>query len=1097
MPDENARNQGYIRFPTIHGDHIVFTAEDDLWSVSASGGRAERLTAGVAEATHARFSSDGQLLAFAGREEGPAEVYVMPAAGGEARRLTFQGGNAAILGWRAAADAAPAGWRADGSAILYVSPAGQPSPRMRVLQQISPSGGEPSTLPYGPAHSIAFGPRGALVLGRNTADPARWKRYRGGTAGYFWIDPTGDGEFRRLIDLRGNLASPCWVGDRIYFISDHEGTGSVYSCLPSGEDLRRHTAPGEYYARWLSTDGRRLVYHAGGDLYLLEPDAQDGVRLEVTLPANRPQRARKFVPAGKYMDAWAPHPQGHSVALSTRGKVFGMGNWEGAVLQHGEADGPRYRLVRWLADGKRLVALHDGREARLVVLSADGSAPDRLLDRLDIGHVTQMRASPVGEQVLLRNHRLEIVLVDLAAETARVLDRSPYDRESDLRRTHGLAWAPDGQWVAYSSRINGQQTVIKLCHIPTGDVHVVTEPVLYDVEPAFDPQGRYLYFIGARDFDPVTDYAQFEWSFPRIQRPYLIALRRDLRSPFTPEPEAPRAELEEKLEVVRQEDEQAEARRRQPAPVRVDLEGITERIVAFPVPAGRYGRVQGTAEGVVFTSFPLEGTLEEHQHPFVPEAKGTLEGYSFETHKQERLAEGISDFEVSLDGKTLLYRAGERLRSIKAGEKAPEGQSPEAGKPGRESGWIDLGRVKVSVRPESEWRQMFGEAWRLQREQFWTADMGGVDWRRVYERYVPLLERVGSRAELSDLMWEMQGELGSSHAYEAGGEYRERPQYRQGFLGVDWRFEPSSGRYQIARIVRGDPWDAEARSPLLAPGTNVAGGDAVLAIDGQRVTPERGPQQLLVNQAGQEVQLLIAPADGSAQRTVTVRAIADEFPARYRDWVEAKRRAVREATGGRVGYLHVPDMMYRGFAEFHRSFLAEYDRDGLIVDVRWNSGGMVSGLLLEKLARRRIGYDFQRWGSPTPYFAESPRGPLVAVTDENAGSDGDIFSHVFKLLGLGPLIGKRTWGGVVGIDPYIPLADGTETTQPEFAFWFQDVGWGVENYGTDPTIEVDYPPQDYARGVDPQLDRAIAEALRLLAERDVATPTPGPRPDRG
>ncbi len=1075
---------GYIRFPTILGDQIVFTADDDLWRVAASGGRAERLTAGVAEATHARFSPDGRLLAFTGREEGPAEVYVMPAAGGEARRLTFQGANAIV-----------AGWRPDGSTILYVSAAGQPSRRMQALQEVSPNGGEPSRLPYGPAHSIAFGLNGGLLLGRNTSEPARWKRYRGGTAGYFWIDTTGNGEFRRLIDLPGNLSYPCWVGDRIYFVSDHQGIGDVYSCLPSGEDLRRHTRQSEYYARGLSSDGKRLVYHAGGDLFVLEPEGTSATRVEVTLAGSRAQRARKFVAAGKFMDAWAPHPRGHSVALSTRGKAFTMGNWDGPVLQHGEADGPRYRLATWLADGKRIVAAgDDGREPRLVVLSADGAAPDRVLDSLDVGNVLELRAAPVGERVLLRNHRMEIAVVDLAAGTMRVLDHSPFGREEDLRRMHGIAWSPDGAWVAYALRINGQQTIIKLGRVETGETYPVTEPLLYDVQPAFDPKGRYLYFIGTRDFDPVTDYTQFEWSFPKPQRPYLVTLRRDLRSPFVPEPEAPKDELEEKLETAK-EDERTAERPAQPEPVRIDLEGISTRIVAFPVPEGRYGRVQGTHEGAVFSSFPVEGTRKQYDHPLIPATNGTLEGYSFESHKQERLADGISDFQVSADGKTLLYRAGERLRAIKAGEKAPENGGRD--RPGRESGWIELDRVKVSVRPDVEWRQMFAEGWRLQREGYWTADMGGVDWQRVYERYAPLVERIGSRGELSDLFWEMQGELGSSHAYEYGGEYRERPQYRQGFLGVDWRFDAASERYVIARILRGDPWNAEATSPLLAPGVNVGVGDAVVAINGQRVTAERGPQQLLVNQAGNEVRLVVEPAGGGAARAVTVRVIENEWPARYRDWVEANRRAVREATGGRVGYMHLPDMGYDGFGEFHRSYLAEYDHEGLIVDVRWNGGGMVSGLVLEKLMRRRVGYDFQRWGSPTPYFKESPRGPLVALTDENAGSDGDIFSHVFKLVGLGPLIGKRTWGGVVGIDPYLPLADGTVTTQPEFAFWFLDVGWGVENYGTDPTIEVDYAPQDYARGVDPQLERGIAEALRLIAERPAPTPQPGARPRRG
>jgi tricorn protease len=625
--------------------------------------------------------------------------------------------------------------------------------------------------------------------------------------------------------------------------------------------------------------------------------------------------------------------------------------------------------------------------------------------------------------------------------------------------------------------------------VETGEVWQVTNPVLRDMRPAFDPAGRYLYFLSARTFDPVFDNLHFDAGFPRGVRPYLLTLRRDLASPFIPKAEAPKSEAEQQLEQGKKDEQPLTLK-----PVEIDLDGIAGRIVAFPVPEGRYDRVMGTHEGAVFLSMPVEGTLNENWVPGPPEAKGTIEGYHFDSYKHEPLIEAVSDFVVTPDGKTLLYRASERLRVLKAGEKPSSEGGSEAG---RVSRWLDLERVKISVQPEVEWRQMFAEAWRLQREQFWVPDMGGVDWKAVYQRYSPLVARLGSRGELSDLMWEMQGELGSSHAYEIGGEYRRHPEYTQGHLGVDWRLDAQSARVVITRIVEGDPWDAEATSSLRTPGVNAQAGDAILAINGRAVSADVLPDQLLVNQAGREVQVLLQSADGGESRSVTVRATVDSHAGRYRDWVESNRRAVHEATGGRVGYLHRPDMAYSGFSEFHRYFLMEYDRDALIVDVRFNGGGMVSGLLLEKLSRRRLGYDFQRWGPPEPYMLQSPRGPLVALTDENAGSDGDIFSHAFKMLGLGPLVGMRTWGGVIGIEPYITLADGSVTTQPEFSFWFNDVGWGVENYGTDPTIEVEYLPQAYVAGKDPQLERAIAEAVKLVAERPAPIPTPGPRPERG
>jgi tricorn protease len=396
----------------------------------------------------------------------------------------------------------------------------------------------------------------------------------------------------------------------------------------------------------------------------------------------------------------------------------------------------------------------------------------------------------------------------------------------------------------------------------------------------------------------------------------------------------------------------------------------------------------------------------------------------------------------------------------------------------------------------AEFRQMFQEAWRLQREQFWTEDLSGIDWAAIHNRYQPLVQRITTRSEFSDLLWELQGELETSHAYEMGGEYRKGPDYRQGFLGVNWEYDTDKGGYRITHIARGDTWDPSTTSPLTGPGVNLDVGDVVLAINGQPLSGQVTPAERLVNQAGVEVVLTIRGADDAPPRMVTVKALGDERPARYRDWVEANRSRVHEATSGRVGYIHVPDMGADGYAEFHRAYLVEFDRDALIIDVRVNGGGHVSGLLLEKLARKRVGYDFPRWAAPKPYPDESPAGPMVCLTNELAGSDGDIFSHTFKMLKLGPLVGKRTWGGVIGIWPRHGLVDGTVTTQPEFSFYFDDVGWRVENYGTDPDIEVDNAPHDYARGADPQLDKAIEVALDVLSKHPPHRPHPTDRPHR-
>jgi tricorn protease len=717
------------------------------------------------------------------------------------------------------------------------------------------------------------------------------------------------------------------------------------------------------------------------------------------------------------------------------------------------------------------------------LLTADGSAPTRQMTELDVGRVVNLEVAPTTNVVAIANHRNELLLLNLdgAEATLRQLDRSPFGR------IEGMAWSFDSRWLAYGFCNTAQTTAIKLAEIESAQLTQVTNPTLRDRSPSFDPEGKYLYFIGQRDYDPVYDELHFDLGFPKGSRPFAITLRKELQNPFIPRPKAP-----ESQEAAAKK--KAESEEGPPAPPRieVELDGITSRVLAFPVREARYGRIEGIKGKVLFSSYPIEGTRGRDRDDDRAQ-RGIIESYEFETQKQDRLVDGVTDFQIGRDGKTLLYQSGDRLRVLKAGEKAPDKKDD---KPGRENGWIDLGRVRVSIQPAAEWKQMFQEAWRLQREQFWTEDLSGIDWDAVHALYQPLVDRITTRSEFSDLLWELQGELGTSHAYEMGGEYRTGPNYRQGYLGVDWSFDTEVGAYRIAHIVRGDPWDAETTSPLTGPGLDVQEGDYVLAVNGQPLGSEVTPAQRLVNQAGNEVLLTVRRGVEGEPRTVTVKALGDERPARYRDWVDANRAKVHVATDGRVGYIHVPDMGPEGYAEFHRAFLVEFDRDALILDVRVNGGGHVSGLLLEKLARKRVGYDFPRWAAPKPYPDESPTGPMVALTNELAGSDGDIFSHTFKMMKLGPLVGKRTWGGVIGIWPRHRLVDGTVTTQPEFSFFFDDVGWRVENYGTDPDIEVDNAPQDYARGLDPQLDRAIQAALDELAKRPPHRPRPTDRPLR-
>ncbi len=1277
---------GYYRYPTLHADQILFVTEDDLWSVARSGGPAHRLTSTAGAVLYPALSPDGAQVAFVGNEEGATEVYLMDARGGPLQRKSFLGSDLRVLGWTP-----------DGSEIVFASNYGQPFAREFALFAVAAaaSNGEVRQLPFGPARSVAFGPQGQVVLGRFTGEPANWKRYRGGTAGQLWIDATGSGQFERFMRrLGGNITAPMWLAaphgpgsaDRVYFVSDHEGVGNLYSCLPTREDIQRHTDHEEFYVRNPSSDGRHIVYHAGADLYVFDPQTDESRRVEISWRGMRLQRGRRFVDPVRFFDFARLHPTGRAATVTTRGKLFAFYTHDGPVLQLGERTGVRYRLPDWLNDGRRLLVVSDAQgEECLEVHTGEPDVPPRRLEGLEMGRPVSIKVSPAEDKVAIANHRNELLLVDLsealdgepASKRLTFVDRSLYGPIA------GMDWSSDGQWLAYSSSLTPKTAGIRLYCLaaplapeaplapdaasngadaaspgpevagsapagPRPNPITITRPVLRDVAPTFDPDGNYLYFLSFREFNPVYDALHLDLGFPWGMRPYLLTLREELPNPFIPRPDLDEEEEKRERDASAASGEKGGAQgkeepapRPEPAPpapaepepvepepgepepepdldaadaaappaapvedvpapdggeqsdgepsdeepsgpdgdapaqallrpvygapqlyalftsapaapaadtaagaapaapaelgapaasaaaasakprrpMQIDLDGISRRILPFPVPDARYGQIHAVSGKALFTAFDLVGTLDNKDWDDDDSQAGTLRAWNFKDYRSELLVERVSWFDLSRNRKKMVYSSGRRLRVLNAGEKP----GSESG-PSRRTGWLDLSRIKVTVEPLAEWQQMFREAWRLQRDHFWSEDMASVDWHAVFARYYPLIARVSTRLEFSDLIREMQGELGTSHTYEVGGDFRLPPNYGVGMLGARFRWDAEGKGYRVEELVAGDPWIKDGHSPLVGPGVEVKAGDLLVAVNGQRLDGSCSPAQLLVHQAGHEVLLTFAeppapaaapaaapapPGNGEqveaspanppaaqppALRSLVVRTLRSETLARYRSWIENNRRLVHAQSKGRVGYVHIPDMGPAGYAEFHRGYLAETDRDAMVIDVRYNGGGHVSQLILEKLARRRIGYETSRWGGVSPYPADSVAGPQVALTNEYAGSDGDIFCHSFKILKLGPLVGKRTWGGVVGISPRHPLVDGTQTTQPEFGFWFQDVGWNVENYGTDPDIEVDYAPQDYAAGRDPQLARAVDEALRLLAMHPVLRPDFAARP---
>ncbi|HTW07163.1 MAG TPA: S41 family peptidase [Acidimicrobiales bacterium] len=1123
---------GYLRFPTVARGTLVFVSEDDLWSVPLEGGSARRITADHLGVANPRLSPDGTRLAFTSDAAGPPEIHVMDASGGMARRLTWLGTPTMFPTGLRTPNKVVA-WAPDGR-VVFSTPACQPFSDLTMAYAVPADGSQPpEALPYGPVHDVSYRPGPGLgapapvVVGRNTGDPAMWKRYRGGTAGALWLDRHGEGEFEPLLrsqDIEGNLACPMWVGERVFFISDHEGTGNLYSCDLAGRDVTRHSDHDGYYARLATTDGASIVYQVAGELWRYDPETDCTARVEVQTSGSRTQRQARYVPADEFLGGFAVDHKGERLVLDSRGKLFSMGPWAGPVIQHGASQGVRYRLGRFLGRGTDMVVVSDAGgddaiEVHRSSPSAQGQDPQvEVLELAGLGRPIALEPSPEGRWLAVVDHQNQLFLVDLRGEhTTRVVDESGYGPPADL------AWSPDGAWLAYSHPASPRTKQIKLARIPDGTPAAVTGPEFVDGHPSFDPAGRYLYFLSRRTFDPVYDSLFFDLGFPLGAKPYLVTLQAGEPSPFlvpptpaerptadagspgtgspdagSPDAGSPNAGAAGGGPAGGGGGAGAEAA---PRPVQVDLDGIADRVVEVPVPEARYEAIVALENKLLLLSRPPQGSLGRSWASFSPEPNGILECYDLVENHRETLLTEVAATAISGDRHQIAYTTGApgakekglRLRVVASAEKLDESRAHEPA--GRRSGFVDLGRARVRVEPGAEWAQMVREAWRLQRDHFWVADMGGVDWPRVLARYLPLVDRVATRTELADVIWELQGELGTSHAYELFGEYREAPPWGQAFLGADLARD-HDGRWVVAAVIRAGTWHTQEAPPLLTPGARVVNGTALLAVNGQPVPPELGPGPLLANQAGQPVELTIEGPGDAGRRTVVVPTLSDERPLRYRAWVEANRARTRQATAGRAGYVHIPDMGPVGWSEFHRSYTAEIERDALIVDIRFNGGGHVSSLVLEKLRRLRIGWEVPRRGPLLPYPEDAPLGPLVAITNELAGSDGDIFTHGFKLFGLGPVVGTRTWGGVIGISPSLALVDGTVTTQPEYAFWFDDVGWGVENYGSSPTEEVVVRPQDYAAGRDPQLERAIELVNAALAGQPPSLPSIDRRPSR-
>ena len=1055
-------SQGYYRFPSIQGDQICFVSEDDLWLVNASGGEARRLTADDGSAICPAISPDGKWVAYSSQHEGYVEVYLISIQGGLGKRLTYLGARSRVLGWKNAKE------------ILFYSNFEHAFDYS--IYTVSIEGGEPIKVPVGDANRIHYGSSGAVVIGRCIKDSARWKRYRGGTAGNIWIKTSSSANFQKILNLNSDLADPMILGKRVYFISDHEGIGNLYSSDFEGNKIKKHSQQSIFYVRNAKTDGKKIVYHAGADLFVFDPKENIESKVDITYRSSFHQIQRKFDYPEECLHGFDLNPDGSGLVASFRGKLVSGKNWNGPIIQWGKRQGVRYRLPTWLKDKETIVATSDelNGEDRLLVINTKKKT-EQLLAELDLGIVRTIVPSPKENKILVTNHKNELIVVDISKKKMVRLDIS------DHSRIRSASLSPDGKWAVYSYANSPASSIIRLVKVGTRQKFDLTKTVRHDHSPTFSADGKFIYFVGERAFLPQYDTQMFEMGFVYSSLLYAIPTSKNQKNPFTFEKEVKEDEDED------EKDEKKGKGKKKEEPLKIDTDGIENRIFRFNVKVGDYSGLIATKENLYYYA-----TIRNLTSVGGDGSSTKLMSYDFAKLETEKVLDSVDYYKLSLDKKRMIYWADDQLFVTKAGDEAKDGAKNPYSPSGGE---INLNRIKVEIDRREEWKQMYREAWLRQREHFWTEDMSGVDWQLVYKRYYPLLDRVCSRGEFSDLIWEMQGELATSHCYEFGGDYDRKPSYGIGKLGCSYQQSDDGNRYFIKELWSGDPSHPAEVSPLLRPGIHIQKEDQIVTINGRVIDANTSPREALMRYAGEEVVLGVRKKGKKKVEEFVVQTLGAESPVLYRQWVEKNREYVHQKSGGKIGYVHIPDMVWKGFAEFHRYYLTESQYDGLIVDVRYNSGGHVSQLILERLSRKRIGYDKTRWSKePEPYPLYSVAGPMVALTNEWAGSDGDIFSHSFKLLKLGPLVGKRTWGGVIGITCQYSMVDGGVTSQPEYSFWFEDVGWGVENYGTDPDIEVDISPEDYENDIDPQLDKSIEIALESLAKNPVKKPNLGNRP---
>ena len=1103
LPDA-AAGPGYASFPTIGQNEVAFTCEGDLWSVPLAGGLARRLTRDAGLETMAWFAPGGRRLAFSADYQGNQDVYVIPAEGGSPLRLTFHPGPDQVVGWTP-----------DGSSVLFRSRRASGLGEYELFA-VAAEGGLPRRLPLGTAARASFAADGNRVaFTRFSREFRTWKRYTGGWNEDIWVADLAAQQFARITDYRGTDAQPLWIGERIYFVSDRDGTGNLYSMKPDGTDLVQHTRHEEFDVRSPAAGaGGLIAYQLGADVRVFDPVSGEDRLLAIELPSDRSRTQPRHASAADYLQGFELSPDGKQLLLEARGDLALVPVREARVIEIAASSGVREREARWTRDGRSVAFLSDagGEERLMVAPAADGTAA-RVAAELPPGWHHAPAWSPDGTWIALGDMTGALRVVRIEDGRVTDVDRS---QRGEIR---DYAWSPDSRYLAYSRlELNGFGSIY-IHDSKNGEKIRVTGDFTDDVEPVWDPEGRYLYFLSNRTVDPMVANAfEYEAILAETAKPYVVLLKAGEKSPFLPrlvdEQEEPRWDRnghdgedgdggngdEHGRRDRDGKGEEDGARGRRPGrerpgeeewrkvEVTLDPEDIASRVYAFPVEPGRYEHLAAGKKRVYFLATPADTVYPDPPLEEPAPLPNDLLVYDLEERKLETLAGEIDGYDLAAGGDKLALRRRSKIE-------VRDAKMKDWGGPRREPESVDLARWHIRIDPPAEWRQIFDEAWRRQRDFFWAADMCRIEWRGLHERYAALLPRIATRQELTDLIGQLIGELGNSHTYIWGGDQLRANPVPVGLLGADLE-DSGQGYYRFSKVLAGENWDPRSVSPLTLSHVRVRAGDYLIAVNGRELHPPESPFARLEFWAGEAVRLTVSdkPSPKGA-RDVVIETLEDDTQLRYLDWVETNRGRVERAGGGRVGYLHIPDMSGQGLHEFMRSFFPQTEREALVIDVRSNGGGSVSQLVLKRLMSEIVAYFKPRHQLSERYPYRAFRGPMVVLCDERCGSDGDIFTRSFQLLGLGKVVGKRTWGGVVGIRMDKRFVDGGAMSEPEFAWWTPEEGWGLENRGTIPDIEVDLDPASEVAGRDPQLDKAIEVVLAELAETP-PEPQPPASPDK-